>query len=86
MTTKPFPPDVEEEKTAAEEAIAEIESWTRNVVTGSEVGAVRRILLYTVAAVTIAILAASDGDPLPVLLGSIGIVAILFLSVTDDLR
>jgi hypothetical protein len=73
-------PDAEPvEPTAPERA----EAGLRYVIAGHPAGAIRRILLYLVAAVALFMLGAST--PLGIIGGGLGLIALLLLAMSDQL-
>lgn len=65
---------------------AEIEAAARLVIAGSEVGAVRRIVLYLVAVSMVMVLSVGANDWWALIPGLIGCAALGLLMGTDELR
>jgi hypothetical protein len=75
MGTTPEPQP--EEESEVQVFIHRAESFARILIAGHEVGAVRRIVLYAIVAVTL-----FAGDPVNL----VGLAALMFLATTDVLR
>lgn len=75
MVTTPEP--AEEPKTRVTIVREQAETAARVLIAGHEVGAIRRILLYVIAALALVV-----GD----LATPLGLAALMLLATTDDLR
>lgn len=77
------PEEIEEPPTRLEQVREDVEAFTRIIIAGSPVGAVRRIVLYLV--IGIALLPLATGGPAGIVVGGVGLIALLLLAMTDHL-
>lgn len=83
MPDVPVIPEPEDESTAIETAVAKAGTLTRVAMTGDPNGRVRRKVLFLTAALGILAALVLDGA-LGILLGGLGLIALLLLAMTDD--
>jgi hypothetical protein len=78
------PDAIPEPPTRAERARASTESAVRLIIAGSDVGAIRRIILYVIAAVSLLVLATGAGTG-GLIVGGFGLVALMLTAMSDNL-